>query len=273
MPRRGRATPEVAQVFMPVASARLRSSLRSGDMNRDRRVARARDRRRPAGAARRPGFDLAAVARDHRRAAVPGGEPVRLSGDHQLHGRGYRRLHPRQLRGGLRARALRPGADQLARARRRGRGCWPACSPCRSPGRCRAPTCRGGASCACWCWRPSSCRPTWARSPGSCWPGPMPAGSTASTCSLTGAAAGPFNIYSFPGLVLVIALYSFPYIFVFTTAALDLVSSEMEDAANILGAGTWRTMLRVTLPLALPAILGGLSSASSRPSRSSARRR
>ena len=32
----------------------------------------------------------------------------------------------------------------------------------------------------------------------------------------------------------------------------------MEDAANILGAGTWRTMRRVTLPLALPAILGGL---------------
>jgi iron(III) transport system permease protein len=75
---------------------------------------------------------------------------------------------------------------------------------------------------------------------------------------LTGVESGPFNIYSFPGLVLVIALYSYPYIFIFTTAALELVSSEMEDAANILGAGTWRTMRRVTLPLALPAILGGL---------------
>jgi len=75
---------------------------------------------------------------------------------------------------------------------------------------------------------------------------------------LTGAESGPFNIYSFPGLVVVIALYSYPYIFIFTTAALELVSSEMEDAANILGAGTWRTMRRVTLPLALPAILGGL---------------
>lgn len=75
---------------------------------------------------------------------------------------------------------------------------------------------------------------------------------------VTGAESGPFNIYSFPGLVFVIALYSFPYIFIFTSAALELVSSEMEDAANILGAGTWRTMRRVTLPLALPAILGGL---------------
>lgn len=76
--------------------------------------------------------------------------------------------------------------------------------------------------------------------------------------ALTGAEAGPFNIYSFPGLVLVIALYSYPYIFIFTTAALELVSSEMEDAANILGAGIWRTMRKVTLPLALPAILGGM---------------
>ena len=76
--------------------------------------------------------------------------------------------------------------------------------------------------------------------------------------ALTGAESGPFNIYSFPGLVLVIALYSYPYIFIFTTAALELVSSEMEDAANILGAGIWRTMRKVTLPLALPAILGGM---------------
>jgi iron(III) transport system permease protein len=76
--------------------------------------------------------------------------------------------------------------------------------------------------------------------------------------TLTGAEAGPLNIYSFPGLVLVIALYSYPYIFIFTTAALELVSSEMEDAANILGAGIWRTMRKVTLPLALPAILGGM---------------
>ena len=75
--------------------------------------------------------------------------------------------------------------------------------------------------------------------------------------TLTGAETGLFNIYSFPGLVFIIAIYSYPYIFVFTSAALDTVSSEMEDAANILGAGMWRTTWRVTLPLVLPAILGG----------------
>lgn len=74
--------------------------------------------------------------------------------------------------------------------------------------------------------------------------------------AITGAESGPFNIYSMPGLVLVVACYSFPYVFVFTKSALDLVSSEMEDAANILGAGNVRTTLMITLPLALPAIIG-----------------
>lgn len=76
--------------------------------------------------------------------------------------------------------------------------------------------------------------------------------------AITGAGGGPLNIYSFPGLIFVVAIYSFPYLFIFTTAALELVSSEMEDAANILGSGTVRTTFRVTLPLVLPAILGGI---------------
>ena len=75
---------------------------------------------------------------------------------------------------------------------------------------------------------------------------------------LTGAGHGVFNIYSMPGLILVVAVTSFPYVFIFVNSALDLVSSEMEDAANILGAGTLKTTLRVTLPLVVPAIVGGL---------------
>ena len=75
--------------------------------------------------------------------------------------------------------------------------------------------------------------------------------------ALTGAAGPLFDIYSFAGLAFVIALYTFPFLFLFTAGALDVVSSEMEDAANILGAGTWRTAARVTLPLVLPALLAG----------------
>src|SRR5271165_873771 len=73
----------------------------------------------------------------------------------------------------------------------------------------------------------------------------------------TGADHGLVNVYTFSGLVFVTALYAFPYIFVFTSDALDRVSSEMEEAANILGAGQLHTILRITLPLVLPAIIGG----------------
>ncbi len=73
---------------------------------------------------------------------------------------------------------------------------------------------------------------------------------------LTGAETGFLDIYTFAGLVFVLAIYSFPYTFVFVTAALDVVSSEMEEAANILGASQLRTTFLVTLPLVTPAIIG-----------------
>jgi iron(III) transport system permease protein len=75
--------------------------------------------------------------------------------------------------------------------------------------------------------------------------------------ALTGAEDPLFNVYSFAGLATVIALSAYPLVFIFVKSALDLVSSEMEDAANILGAGTLTTMRKVTLPLVWPAILGG----------------
>jgi iron(III) transport system permease protein len=68
--------------------------------------------------------------------------------------------------------------------------------------------------------------------------------------------AGPFNIYSFWGMNLLIALYAFPLVYVFSKSALDLVSTEMEDAASIHGAGSMRVLRRVTLPLVLPAVIG-----------------
>lgn len=73
---------------------------------------------------------------------------------------------------------------------------------------------------------------------------------------ITGADKGPFNIFSFWGLAFVIALYTYPLIYVFTKSALDLVSTELEDAAAIHGAGKFQTMARVTLPLVLPSIIG-----------------
>jgi len=65
------------------------------------------------------------------------------------------------------------------------------------------------------------------------------------------------NIYSFPGLVFVISCYTFPYVFVLVANALDRMPGDLEDASNILGAGSWATARRITIPLALPALLAG----------------
>jgi len=75
--------------------------------------------------------------------------------------------------------------------------------------------------------------------------------------ALTGATEPIVNIFSFWGLVLVMASNTFFLVFVFTTTAFEMINSEMEDAANILGAGTWKTAARITFPLIMPAILGG----------------
>jgi len=66
-----------------------------------------------------------------------------------------------------------------------------------------------------------------------------------------------FNIYSFPGLIFVIACYTFPYVFVLVANALDRTPGELEDASSILGGKTWVTARRITIPLVLPAILAG----------------
>ncbi len=75
--------------------------------------------------------------------------------------------------------------------------------------------------------------------------------------ALTGAARGPFDIFSLPGAIFVTALYSYPYTFNFVAGFLETVPSEMERSAALLGANWWRVATRVTLPLVRPAIVAG----------------
>ncbi|TKT82490.1 iron ABC transporter permease [Aquamicrobium sp. LC103] len=73
---------------------------------------------------------------------------------------------------------------------------------------------------------------------------------------LTGATEPLVNVFTFWGLVLVTAIGGFFLVFVFVSSAFEMINSEMEDAANILGAGPVKTALKITFPLVLPAILG-----------------
>jgi len=70
--------------------------------------------------------------------------------------------------------------------------------------------------------------------------------------------AALINIFSAWGMVFVMALYTFPYVFTFVANSLDVIPSELEEASAILGARAWRTAAHITLPLVVPALLAGL---------------
>src|SRR4051794_14139783 len=72
-----------------------------------------------------------------------------------------------------------------------------------------------------------------------------------------GADAVLFNIYSLTGIIFVISCYTFPFVFVLVANALDNMPGELEDASAILGGKAWTTARRITIPLALPALVAG----------------
>jgi iron(III) transport system permease protein len=77
--------------------------------------------------------------------------------------------------------------------------------------------------------------------------------------ALSGAPADEhlLDIYSLSGLIFVLACYTFPYVFVLVANALERIPGDLEDASAILGGSTWHTARRVTIPLALPALIAG----------------
>src|SRR6266487_6404332 len=75
--------------------------------------------------------------------------------------------------------------------------------------------------------------------------------------SLAGADDPLFNIFTMPGLVFVVAIYTFPYVYIMIANTLGLIASDLEEAAAIHGANRLRVALTITLPMVFPAILSG----------------
>jgi iron(III) transport system permease protein len=73
--------------------------------------------------------------------------------------------------------------------------------------------------------------------------------------SWLGLARPPFNIFSFGGLVFIETAHLFPIVFFAVAAALANMDASHEQAARMLGAGRWRTIRTITLPLVAPAII------------------
>lgn len=65
----------------------------------------------------------------------------------------------------------------------------------------------------------------------------------------------PFNIYSLPGMILVEGLLDLPIAYLIIAPAMASFDVALEESSRVFGAGTWRTLVRVTLPVLRPAIL------------------
>jgi iron(III) transport system permease protein len=66
------------------------------------------------------------------------------------------------------------------------------------------------------------------------------------------------NIYSFWGMVFVQALELVPLVYLLLAAAFQGMDPRLEEASSMTGAGNWRTLRRISLPLALPAVAAAL---------------
>lgn len=72
-----------------------------------------------------------------------------------------------------------------------------------------------------------------------------------------GLSAPPFNIYSMGGIIMVLALFYTPYMYLFTIGSLNRMDPALEESARVCGTGVLRTALRITIPLSTPAMLSG----------------
>ena len=66
------------------------------------------------------------------------------------------------------------------------------------------------------------------------------------------------DLYSMTGIIFVFGMYYAPYVYMFTSSALKNMDPSLEEAAEMSGAGPVRTLLTVTFPLILPAIVSGM---------------
>ena len=65
----------------------------------------------------------------------------------------------------------------------------------------------------------------------------------------------PFNIYSLWGMILVEGLLDMPIAYLIIAPAMASFDVNLEESSRVFGANTWRTLVRITLPVLRPAIL------------------
>jgi iron(III) transport system permease protein len=67
----------------------------------------------------------------------------------------------------------------------------------------------------------------------------------------------PLNLYSYGGVLFVLTMFKFPYVFLIVGAALKRMNRSLEETARSLGLGSWAIFWKVTFPMLRPAIGAG----------------
>lgn len=67
--------------------------------------------------------------------------------------------------------------------------------------------------------------------------------------------SAPLNIYTLWGMILVEGLLDLPIAYLIVAPAMASFDVALEESSRVFGAGSWRTLMRVTLPVLRPAIL------------------
>lgn len=65
----------------------------------------------------------------------------------------------------------------------------------------------------------------------------------------------PWNVYSLPSIAIIAGLTHVPHVYLYSSAALKSLGSDIEEAARMSGAGPLRVALDVSLPMITPALL------------------
>jgi putative spermidine/putrescine transport system permease protein len=64
-------------------------------------------------------------------------------------------------------------------------------------------------------------------------------------------------LYTEPGVIMVLAQVQMPLMVLPILTVLSRIDPNLADASRVLGAGEWRTLARVTIPLSLPGVIAG----------------
>jgi iron(III) transport system permease protein len=65
----------------------------------------------------------------------------------------------------------------------------------------------------------------------------------------------PWNIYSLPAIVVIAGLTHVPHVYLYTSSALQNLSSDVEEAARMTGASPFRVARDISLPMVTPSLL------------------